>query len=119
MFEDALFAEEAVAAEREAVIGGVDDEGVVGEAAGFERGEEAADLGVEVLHHCVVFGELVADHRLGARPGTEIFVAAAAHGAVVEGELRKKVFRERRSGGVVGGEAGGGWRGSCGAVKAM
>ena len=106
VFEYALFAEEAVAAEGEAVVGGVDDDRVVGEAAGFERGEEAADLGVEVLDHRVVFGELVADHRLGARPGAEVFVAAAAHGAVVEGELREEIFRERRAGGVVGGEAG-------------
>ena len=114
VFEYALFAEEAMAAEGEAVVGGVDDDGVVGETAGFERGEEAADLGVEVLDHCVVFGELVADHRFGARPGTEVFVAAAAHGAVVEGELRKKVFRERRAGGVVGREAG---RGLPGVVR--
>ncbi len=68
--------------------------------------EEAADLGVEVLDHRVVFGELVTDHRFGARPGAEIFVAAAAHGAVVERELGEEVFWEGRTGGVVGGEAG-------------
>ena len=106
MVEDALFAEEAVAAEGETVVGGVDDDGALGEATGFERGEDAADLGVEVLDHRVVFGELVADHLLGARPRAEVFVAASVHRAVVEGELREEIFRERRAGGVVGGETG-------------
>ena len=87
MLKDALFAEESVAAEGEAVVGGVDDDGVVGEAAGFERGEEAADLGVEVLDHRVVFGELVADHRLGAGPGAEVFVAAVQARAQAQGEV--------------------------------
>ena len=95
-----------MASEGETVVGGVDDDRVVGEAAGFEGGEEAADLGVEVFDHRVVFGELVADHRFGAGPGAEVFVATAGHGAVVKGELREKVFREGRAGGVVGGKAG-------------
>ena len=87
MLEDALLAEQAVAAECQAVIRGEDDDGVVRLAGLFECGENAADLFIEVCDQSIVLGELVTNHPLGARPCAEVFVTSPVHHAVIEREL--------------------------------
>ena len=74
MVVEVLLAEEPVAADRQAVVAGEDDEGLPGLAAGREGIEDAADLGVEVLDRRVVIGEVLADHPGRSRPGGEPLV---------------------------------------------
>ena len=60
LFVDVLFAEESVAAHGEAVVGGVDDEGVLCVRGGVEGVDDASYLFIEMGYEAVVFAELVA-----------------------------------------------------------
>ena len=109
-----LFSLQAVAADRDAVVGGVKDVGVVELAHGCELGEDASDLDVDGLGAGEFAAELVADRALVAT------LPDAAHGdlvaktgmAVRKGMGGQIVFgkggllgmrgRERRRVGVVG-----------------
>ena len=67
----------------------------------LQRREDPPDLLVQVRDQAVVLGQLVANHRLGPRPGGQVLVAAASHHAVVERQLRQEVRRQRRQVAVV------------------
>ncbi len=90
MLEDALLAEQAVTAEGEAVVGREHDDGVACMARRFQCIEDAADLAVEVSHHPVVLGQLVAHHGLGAWPRAEILVAAPRIAPLSNGNCGRK-----------------------------
>ena len=53
--------DQAVLAQEVAVVGGEDDERVVGNAGGIERVEDAPDLVVDEAHHAVVGGQAAPD----------------------------------------------------------
>ena len=120
VLEHALLAQQAVAAQGQAVVGGEDDQRVVRLAGLLQGRENPPDLLVHVRDQAVVFGQLIADHGLGARPGRQVLVAAALHHAVVEGQLRQEVRGQRGQAGdsTARDRLSGGMRGSCGAVKA-
>ncbi len=96
MLEHALLAQQAVAAQGESIVGGIDDDGVVRLAGLFQGFENPPDLAVQMRDHSVVFRQLIADDGLGPRPGGQVLVAAALHHAVVEGKLRQEVGGQRR-----------------------
>lgn len=90
VFVQVLFAEQSVAAEGEAVVGGINDDRIGG-VGGLAQGvQNTADLMIEVFDQAVVFGELLADDLGWARPGGEVFVAQHQL-AVIEGVLRQEV----------------------------
>ena len=55
-------------AHREPIVRGINDDGVVRLAAFVQRREDPAHLLVHVRNQSVVFGKLVPDDSLGARP---------------------------------------------------
>ena len=112
---EVLFAHEAMATNRDAVVGGVEDVGVVELAHGFELLEDAADLNVDVLTASELATELVADAGFVAPlPDTAhgdfiahvgVGVVKGVGGEVVGGQGRLQGVQGRRRGlvGVIGG----------------
>ncbi len=93
---EVLFAEEPVAADGEAGVGGEDDEG--GVALVFGDGvEDAADLVVHEGDGGVVVGEVALDVGGGARVRGEEFVADFEF-AVIERVFGEEVVRDRDGG---------------------
>ncbi len=90
-----LLAKEAVAADRQAMVAGKDDERALVLAARPQRIEDAADLRVEERDRGVIVGEMLADDLGRPRPGRQSLVANG-EGAVIERVLRLEVLRQRR-----------------------
>ena len=78
-----------MAADRQAVVAGEDDQGPLVLAARAQRVEDPADLGVEKFDGRIIVGEVLADDRGRTRPGGKFFVAEDDR-AVVEGVLGRK-----------------------------
>ena len=83
-----------MAANREAVVGSENDQGVVILTARLQGSEDPANLGVEELDRGVIVGQILADEFRGSRPGGQSLVADG-HLAVIEGVLREEVCGER------------------------
>ncbi len=92
---EVLLAHQAVLADRQAVVAGHDDDGVVGEAALLQHVEQAAGLRVQVGDHRVVLGDVAPHLRLVARVGGQQLVADVQR-AVVERVARQEVGRQRQ-----------------------
>ena len=105
MVVEILFAHEAVLADAEAVIGGIDDDGVVAQAAGVEGLEDASDLHIHVGDHGVIVGDVALDFGFGSRVGGEEFVADMAD-AGIEGVFGQEVGWQDDGGGIVHGVVG-------------
>lgn len=98
LFEEAALVPEVVLAEVPAVIGGEDDDGVVGELEAIEGGENAASLGIDITDA----GEIAADGGTSLlRRGSDVIAgngnAAGGEGNVgfiVGGLVRKRDFVE-------------------------
>jgi len=90
-----LLAQQAVLAQRKAVVAGHDEQGVV-QLAGLAQGlEHAAHLGVEIGGRCIIAGQFPRQRRVGPRPGQRHLVAHG-HLAVVERMKGKEVDRHAR-----------------------
>ena len=104
---EVLLALQAVAADRDAVVGGVEDVGVVELAHRLELLEHAADLDVDVLAAGELAAELVADGPLvatlpDAADGDFVAEAGVAvvermGGQIVDGQRRRLGIRRRRT----------------------
>ena len=94
---EALLAQQPVAAQRQAVVGRVDDDRVVRVPRLLQRREDPPDLLVEVGDETVVLAELVADDLAGPGVRREVLVADVLGHAVVERVLGQEVLRERRA----------------------
>ena len=100
MLVHVLLADEAVAADGQAVVGSEDDERVVALARVVERFEDAADLLVEMRDDGVVAGEFLPHVVFGARKWQQQLVATTQI-AMVEGMLWAKVRGQGQLGRVV------------------
>jgi len=78
LFVEDVLPPEAMFAHHIAMIGGVDDEGVVGESVGVEGVEELADHDVDVVDERPVGGTGAQDHLFGCR---YLHGLQTAHGA--------------------------------------
>ena len=81
MFVHVLLAHQAKLTDGQPVVGGEKDPGVVRLTIGFERLQDAADLGVEVGDEGVVFAPLGLDGPVGSRERSQPFVAQRPPGA--------------------------------------
>ena len=97
---EVLLTEEAVLAERKAVVAGKDDDGVLPLAGLLEGGEDPADVVVHSGHAGVVVGRLLPGVFFRAWPRSEAFVSHR-HLAVVPRVLRQEGRRECDAGGVI------------------
>jgi len=97
---EVLLSHKAVAADSEAVVGGKDNNCVVGLARFLQRVEHPADLGVSVGNHGIVIGGVPANFGRRPGPGCELLVADS-HFAVIEGMLGHKTFGQVQLFGVV------------------
>ena len=95
MFVEVLLAEQAVAAERETLVGSEEHDRVGEPALLLEREEYTADPVIHPLDERVVVGQFLRDHILRERPWQESFVADRKR-AVVERMLGQEVLRGRR-----------------------
>ena len=95
---EVLLALQAVAADRHAVVGGVEDVGVVEFAHRLELLEDAADLDVDVFAAGELAAEFVADRALVALlpDAADGHFVAQVRVAVVEGMRGQVVDRQRR-----------------------
>jgi hypothetical protein len=95
VFVEILLAKKPMAADRQAVIAGENDEGLFESAARVEGREDATDLLVEELDGCVIVSQVLAHDFRGPRPRRKSLVANH-HLAIIEWVLRHEIWRERR-----------------------
>ena len=90
---EVLLAHEPVLAHAQAVIRGIDDDGVVAQSARVQRLEDAADIVIHVRDHAVVIGDVAPDFVFSARVAGEQLVADVAN-ADIEGVFGQEVWRQ-------------------------
>lgn len=95
-----LFAEQAVFTERETVVAGDDDEGVVEQTGLLQGFQDAPGLVIEITDGGVITGQFAGHVLPRARPG-QCFLVADVHLAVVEWMQRQEIGRQRDVGRLV------------------
>ena len=98
MFIEVLLAEQAVGAQGKAVIGRVDNDSIFALATGFDGGEYAADLTVELGYQSIVLAKLIANIASFSRMRCQALVAFTSRQVTsIEGVVGQKILRKWRT----------------------
>ena len=93
MIVHVLFPHQPVTAQRQAVVAGKDHHRVGQAAISAQLIQHAANLAVNVIHHCVIHRQLLQNLLTRSRPRQQFFIAAGKI-AVIKGVPWQKIFRQ-------------------------